>query len=41
MNYTGPARHRNTTPACPVALPSNLIPTNLSGYKTQSDSQWR
>lgn len=29
---------RNTTSAWPVAMSSNLTPTNLSGYKMQSDS---
>lgn len=40
-NYTWPARRRNSMPACPVALLSSLAPTNLPGYKTQSDSQQR
>lgn len=34
----GQPSRRNTMPAYPVALPSNLAPTNLSGYKMQSDS---
>lgn len=34
----GQPSRRNATPACLVALASNLPPTNLSGYKMQSDS---
>lgn len=34
----GQPSRRNAMPARPVALLSNLAPTNLSGYKIQSDS---
>lgn len=37
----GQPSRRNTMPAWPVALPSNLAPTNLSGYKMKSDSHRR